>query len=184
MEKDNCRTYPAIIKNSLISLLKTFLILGFQRKYMLPITKTYGLKEFIKNHSVIIWIGALTATTIILFQAISLLVIYRYLKLDYYLCLIAVFFLTSGVLLNARYRKPITAIVSEGSSLDLLSNKETIVLQMVAEGKTNKEIAIALFIELSTVKTHVNHIYSKISVSNRKEARKKYSELTEKRPVL
>ncbi|HMH31540.1 MAG TPA: helix-turn-helix transcriptional regulator [Puia sp.] len=150
----------------------------------MQLIKTYGLKEFIKNHSVIIWIGLLTGTTIILFQAISLLVIYRYLKLDYYLCLVAVFFLTSGILLNSRYRKQVAPVLAQGSLLDLLSNKETIVLQMVAEGKTNKEIAIALFIELSTVKTHVNHIYSKISVSNRKEARKKYSELTEKRLVL
>ncbi len=71
----------------------------------MPLTKTYGLKEFIKNHSVIIWIGILTAITIILFQAVSLLVIYRYLKLDYYLCLISVFFLVSGILLNSRYRK-------------------------------------------------------------------------------
>ncbi len=143
-----------------------------------------SIKEFLKNHSLIIWIGVLTATTIILLQEISLLVIYRYLQLDYYLFLTGVFFLAIGILLNSRYGKTAKPVVSQGSLLDLLSNKETVVLQMVAEGKTNKEIARALFIELSTVKTHVNHIYSKISVRSRIEARKKYSELTEKRLVF
>ena len=150
----------------------------------MQLTKPRSLREFLKNHSIILWIGLLTGITIILFQAISLLVIYRYLKQDYYLCLVAVFFLTAGILLNSKYRNPANSIISQGSLLDLLSNKETTVLQMVHDGKTNKEIASALFIELSTVKTHINHIYSKISVSNRKEARKKYSELTEKRAIL
>ena len=150
----------------------------------MPLTATYGLKKFIKNHFVIILIGFTTAITIVLLQAISLLVIYRYVNLEYYLCLIAVFFLTTGILLNARYKKTVAAVASQGSLLDSLSNKETKVLQMVAEGKTNKEIAVALFIELSTVKTHVNHIYSKISVSKRGEARKKYLELAEKRLIL
>lgn len=136
--------------------------------------------SLLKNHSIIIWTGLLTGITIILFQVISLLVIYRYLKLDYYLCLVAVFFLTAGILLHSKFGKPVHTAMSDGSLLDLLSRKETIVLQMVHDGKTNKEIASALFIELSTVKTHINHIYAKMSVSNRREARKKYSELTEK----
>jgi DNA-binding CsgD family transcriptional regulator len=143
--------------------------------------RQYGRREFCKNHSVILWVGLLTGITIILFQAVSLLVIYRYLRLDYFLCLVAVFFLVAGFLLNSRYKIPIENRVN---LLDSLSSKEIIVLRMIAEGKTNKEIAVSLFIELSTVKTHVNHIYSKISVSNRKAARVKFSHLTEKRLIL
>jgi len=53
---------------------------------------------------------------------------------------------------------------------DLLTQKEKEILQLISEGKSNKEIASDLFIGLSTVKTHINKIYSKIGVSNRKEA--------------
>lgn len=141
------------------------------------------VREFLKEHSVILWIGFFTGMMIILFQSISQLVIYHYVKLDYYLCGVAIFFLVTGIQLSSTYRKPVISTFPWENLLDLLSNKEIIVLRMVHDGKTNKEIAAALFIEISTVKTHVNHIYSKISVSNRREARNKYSELTEKRLI-
>lgn len=54
--------------------------------------------------------------------------------------------------------------------LDLLTQKEKEIFQLISAGKSNKEIASTLFIGLSTVKTHINKIYSKIGVSNRKEA--------------
>ena len=51
-----------------------------------------------------------------------------------------------------------------------LTAKEQEILELIAIGKSNKEIASSLFIELSTVKTHINKIYTKLKVSNRKEA--------------
>lgn len=53
---------------------------------------------------------------------------------------------------------------------ELLTQKEKEILQLISQGKSNKEIASQLFVELSTVKTHINKIYSKMGVSNRKEA--------------
>jgi len=53
---------------------------------------------------------------------------------------------------------------------DKLTQKEKEILQLLSVGKTNKEIALALFVELSTVKTHINSIYKQLEVSNRKEA--------------
>ncbi|AXT60665.1 DNA-binding response regulator [Aquimarina sp. AD10] len=50
-----------------------------------------------------------------------------------------------------------------------LSKQETIVKDLIASGKSNKEIANELFVSLSTVKTHISNIYSKLNISNRKE---------------
>ena len=61
--------------------------------------------------------------------------------------------------------KPNTPIPS-----DVLTSKELEILQLIAAGKSNKEIASALFIELSTVKTHINKIYTKLKVKSRKDA--------------
>ena len=58
----------------------------------------------------------------------------------------------------------------ELSISQILTQKENEILQLISEGKSNKEIAASLFVELSTVKTHINKIYSKIGVTNRKEA--------------
>lgn len=51
-----------------------------------------------------------------------------------------------------------------------ISQREAEVLGLVAKGKTNKEIAEALFINVSTVKTHLGRILEKLQVRNRREA--------------
>ena len=51
-----------------------------------------------------------------------------------------------------------------------LTRKEKEILKLISLGKSNKEIASELFVELSTVKTHINKIYSKLNVKNREEA--------------
>lgn len=50
-----------------------------------------------------------------------------------------------------------------------LSKQEINVKELILQGKSNKEIANELFISLSTVKTHITNIYSKLKVSNRRE---------------
>ncbi|MBP6473404.1 MAG: response regulator transcription factor [Chloroflexi bacterium] len=51
-----------------------------------------------------------------------------------------------------------------------LSERELEVLQLVAEGLSNREIAERLFVALSTVKGHNRVIYGKLNVSRRTEA--------------
>jgi len=43
------------------------------------------------------------------------------------------------------------------------------VLQLLSEGKTNKELAKSLFISEQTVKTHLAHIFDKLGTSDRTE---------------
>ncbi len=49
-------------------------------------------------------------------------------------------------------------------SYDLLTEREREILQLVAEGKTNKEIANALSLSLYTVDTHRTHILQKLNL--------------------
>ncbi len=51
-----------------------------------------------------------------------------------------------------------------------LSSRELDVLRLMVQGLSNNEIAEALFVEQSTVKTHVSNILSKLGVRNRVEA--------------
>ncbi|MDK6804375.1 response regulator transcription factor [Aerococcus sp. UMB7834] len=53
---------------------------------------------------------------------------------------------------------------------DDLTRRELEVLALIAEGKSNQEIADLLFITLKTVKTHVSNILSKLEVSDRTQA--------------
>ena len=53
---------------------------------------------------------------------------------------------------------------------EALTPRETEVLRLIAAGKSNKEIAAALFVTEGTIKLHVNHLLRKLKVSGRTEA--------------
>ena len=50
-----------------------------------------------------------------------------------------------------------------------LSVQERKIFSLIKDGKSNKEIAAELYIEPSTVKSHIRNIYAKLEISNRKE---------------
>jgi DNA-binding CsgD family transcriptional regulator len=62
-----------------------------------------------------------------------------------------------------------TDIVRRIKTLDPLTVREQEVLQLILSGKSNREIAEALFISENTVKTHARSIFSKYDVSSRAE---------------
>ncbi|MET6998074.1 response regulator transcription factor [Chitinophaga defluvii] len=51
-----------------------------------------------------------------------------------------------------------------------LSTRELEVLQLMAEGLSNQEIAARLFVSLSTVKTHSSNLFEKMDVKRRTQA--------------
>lgn len=52
----------------------------------------------------------------------------------------------------------------------LLSSREIEVLRLIDKGLTNQQIAVRLSVAESTVKTHINNIYSKLDVQTRAQA--------------
>ncbi len=58
----------------------------------------------------------------------------------------------------------------EAASFVDLSQQEKMVLKLVSEGKTNREIAQSLYLGEGTVRNYVSSILSKLGVSNRAEA--------------
>jgi DNA-binding NarL/FixJ family response regulator len=51
-----------------------------------------------------------------------------------------------------------------------LTERETEVLSLIAQGRTNDEIADQLFLSLKTVRNHVSNIFSKLQVADRAQA--------------
>jgi DNA-binding NarL/FixJ family response regulator len=71
-------------------------------------------------------------------------------------------------LLSAAVRAP--AATAEPSQEDDLTPREAEVLRLIAAGKSNREIARALFVSEATVKTHVNRIFAKTGSRDRSQA--------------
>jgi LuxR family transcriptional regulator, maltose regulon positive regulatory protein len=80
--------------------------------------------------------------------------------------------------LSTRYLAEILATLAQearalGASERLaepLSERELEVLALIAAGESNREIAVRLFISISTVKTHLNNLYRKLGAANRTQA--------------
>ncbi len=61
--------------------------------------------------------------------------------------------------------------------LEPLTERELEVLQLVAAGKTNRQVATDLFVSVGTVKTHANNVYRKLDAHSRTQAVSRAREL-------
>src|SRR5439155_13830864 len=64
----------------------------------------------------------------------------------------------------------VAAKLAERVSGPALTDRETVVLRALATGQSNKEIAHALFISETTVKSHLKSVFAKLNVLSRTEA--------------
>jgi DNA-binding NarL/FixJ family response regulator len=62
------------------------------------------------------------------------------------------------------------AVAVEGTRLSELTAREREVLQLVAAGRSNDEIASDLYVSRATVKTHIGSIFSKLDIRDRAQA--------------
>lgn len=73
-------------------------------------------------------------------------------------------------LLAAFSAAPSLEISNHGTLFEPLSQRELTILRLIASGRTNQEIADLLVIAVSTVKSHINHLYGKLGADRRTQA--------------
>ncbi|MCB0532117.1 MAG: response regulator transcription factor [Lewinellaceae bacterium] len=107
---------------------------------------------------------------------------YRFLILDHaqelYFGLIALLFTGLGIWagrqLTARLAKPTKPLSGDALEQTLaklgITPREYEVLQLIAQGLSNQEIAGRMFVSLNTIKTHTSNLFSKLDAQRRTQA--------------
>jgi len=108
----------------------------------------------------------------------------RDLSIEFYVGFIAVLFTVLGIWAGLKLTRKKTVVLSPDFVLDEsklqklgISKREHEVLQLMATGLSNQEIADKLFVSLNTIKTHTSNLFLKLEVSRRTQAVQKGKEL-------
>ena len=96
------------------------------------------------------------------------------LKMELAVAIIAVVFLVVGIYINKRSlhkNHPASNEINHQKIKELeITSREYEVLQAIAKGLSNKEIADQLFLSESTIKTHVSNLLVKLNAKRRTQA--------------
>ena len=139
--------------------------------------------SFYKNYEIIIY-GFVLALLLFVMKWIEFKFLIINNAADVYIGIIALLFTVLGFWLALKLTQPkIKEIIIEkkvavnDTYIDKdkiiklgLSSRELEILEMIARGKSNQEISNALFISLSTVKSHTSNLFLKLDVKRRTQA--------------
>jgi NarL family two-component system response regulator LiaR len=129
--------------------------------------------------------GLSLAAMIALLKILEYRFFVRALSLEFYIGLLALGFAALGVWMGMRLTRrkeilvPVTNFQFEQARLDKysISKREYEVLELMAKGLSNQEIADRLFVSLNTVKTHSQSLFVKLDVKRRTQAVQRAKEL-------
>jgi two-component system, NarL family, response regulator LiaR len=134
---------------------------------------------------VVMFYGIALAALIALLKFLEYRYIVRELSIEFYLAIVAVLFVMLGIWVGQRLTgKKAIVVPSQTFVLDQqrlensgISKREHEVLELMAKGLSNQEIADKLFVSLNTVKTHSANLYVKLDAKRRTQAIQKAKDL-------
>ena len=141
------------------------------------------LEKLIRNKEIILYGISLAILFLVLrFLEFRFLIISH--RFELYAGCIGILFTLLGIGLAKKLSSPkVETVIVERTlhGLDFIPNEQEIterkisrreleVLQLMAEGRSNKEIADALFVSLSTIKSHSSNLFEKLEAKRRTQA--------------
>jgi DNA-binding CsgD family transcriptional regulator len=141
--------------------------------------------SFPMRRTVIIY-GLTMAALVGLLKLVEYKFLIRELPLEAYIGVIAVMFTGVGIWAGLRLTRPKIVEVEVNGPFERddakianlgISKREYEVLELIAAGLSNQDIADKLFVSTSTVKTHVSNVLAKLDASRRTEAIARAKEL-------
>ena len=132
--------------------------------------------------------ASLLALMVILMKLLEYRLFVKDFSLEFYVGVIAILFTVLGVLVGLKLTRRKKVFISQPVSDKFradenvlselgISNREYEVLELIAKGFSNQEIADKLFISLNTVKTHSSNLFLKLEVKRRTQAVQKAKQM-------
>jgi two-component system, NarL family, response regulator LiaR len=131
--------------------------------------------------------GLILAILVFFLKLIEYKFLIRELSIEFLIGLIAILFTALGVWGGLKLTSPKKIVVTVPESPFVLnetnlrsfgiSKREHEVLELMAQGLSNQEIADRLFVSLNTVKTHTSSLFLKLDVKRRTQAIQKAKDL-------
>lgn len=145
--------------------------------------------SFIKQ---IVLYGIALGALLIVLKLLEFNLVIRNNVFEVYAGIVAMLFCAVGIWVGLKYAniKPNTTkiVVEVQSSINFkadekiiselgISKREYEVLEMIAKGHTNQEVADKLFVSHNTIKTHLSNLFAKLDVNRRTQAIQRAKEL-------
>jgi DNA-binding CsgD family transcriptional regulator len=128
--------------------------------------------------------GLALAAMIIALKLLEYRFFVRSLSIEIYIGAIALLFTIMGIWLGRKLTRKKVIVRTESFIQNTeeierlgISKRELEVLELLATGNSNQEIADKLFVSLNTVKTHTSNLFMKLNVKRRTQAIQKAREL-------
>jgi two-component system, NarL family, response regulator LiaR len=133
--------------------------------------------------------GLALAVLIFLLKFLEYRFFVRDLSLEFYLSIVAIIFTAFGIWAGLRLTSKKTVVITQTviqpdfqfdvTRLEKLgiSKREYEVLELMAKGLSNQEIADQLFVSLNTIKTHSSNLFLKLDAKRRTQAIQKAKQL-------
>ncbi|MBN8820590.1 MULTISPECIES: response regulator transcription factor [unclassified Spirosoma] len=125
------------------------------------------------------------AGLIVLLKMLEYRFLVQTLSLEIYLGIVAILFTVLGIWAGQKITRTKTVLVTQSAfqfdpallTKTGISKREYEVLELMARGLSNQEIADTLFVSLNTVKTHTSNVFLKLDAKRRTQAIQKAKEL-------
>lgn len=163
--------------------------------------------NFIKKHKLVIIYGFSLAVLLVLLNVFQYKLLILNNSLEIYIGIIALFFMLLGIWITTKLSRPKkeTVIVEKEKIIEVekviekeiiitklpafqlnekaisdaeISAREMEVLQLMAKGLTNQQIADNLYVSVNTIKTHAANLFFKLDVTRRTQAIEKAKRLS------
>lgn len=151
---------------SAIKKYKNIILYGFSLALLLLLLRWLEFRFLVLNHALDIYIGAIA----LIFTGLGIWLALKLAKPK-----------TQTIIVEKEiYLKPEPDFVLNEAELEKLgmSKRELEVLELMAKGMSNQEIAERLFVSLNTIKTHSSKVFEKLDVKRRTQAVEKAKRLS------